>query len=112
MKGVSFSYNAIRADGPNHKQKTIYSLTDKAIALAPVFAHIGGWGRRYLPATKELSIRAQVLEEGGPAMWDQFMEELREAHLGRRAPKRGAPKRGATVAETLQAAYEAVVAEK
>ncbi len=94
-----------KAADPSHKQKAIYSLTDKAIALVPVFAHIGAWGRRYLAVSEELSIRAQVLEEGGPAMWAQFMDELREAHLGIPAPKRGA-----TVAEMLQAAYEGVVA--
>ena len=30
----------------------------------------------------ELSIRAQLLEEGGPPMWDAFMDELRALHLG------------------------------
>jgi DNA-binding HxlR family transcriptional regulator len=96
-----------RADDPTHKQKAIYSLTEKAIALVPVFAHLGAWGRRYTPATEELSIRAQLLEEGGPAMWDQFMAELADAHLGR--PHR---RNGPSVAETLQAAYEAVCAQR
>ena len=72
-----------KTDDPTHKQKAIYSLTEKAIALVPVFAQLGAWGRRYTPATEELSIRAQLLEEGGPAMWDQFMSELAHAHLGR-----------------------------
>ena len=55
-----------RADDPSHKQKAIYSLTEKVIDLVPVFAHLGTWGRRYLPASEELSVRARVLEEGGP----------------------------------------------
>lgn len=71
-----------KADDPTHKQKAIYSLTDKSIALVPVFAQLGAWGSRYLPASEELSVSARVLQEGGPQMWDRFMSELREEHLG------------------------------
>jgi DNA-binding HxlR family transcriptional regulator len=95
-----------RAEDPTHKQKAIYSLTEMGVQLVPVFAMIGAWGRRHLPVSRELSIRAQVLEEGGPQMWDAFMDELREAHLGVPRPRPGAP----SVAATLQAAYEAVLA--
>ena len=98
-----------KADDPTHKQKAIYSLTEKAIDLVPVFAHVGAWGNRYLPASEELSVRARVLEEGGPEMWERFMAELREEHLG--APAGGRPDAGAaSVAAELRAAYEAVVA--
>src|ERR1041385_2623773 len=90
-----------RADDPSHKQKAIYSLTEKAIELVPVFAEIGAWGRRFLPVSEELSIRAQLLEEGGPALWDEFMDELRTTHLG-------APRKGPSVLVKLQAAFEAV----
>jgi DNA-binding HxlR family transcriptional regulator len=30
-----------RADDPSHRQKVIYSLTEKSITLVPVFAHLG-----------------------------------------------------------------------
>ena len=90
-----------RADDPSHKQKAIYSLSEKAIQLVPLIAHMGAWGRRHLPVSEELSIRAQLLEEGGPALWDAFMEELRAIHLGAPAPER-------SVFAELQAAYEAV----
>lgn len=93
-----------RADDPTHKQKGVYSLTEKAIQLVPVFAHIGGWGRRHLPVSEDLSIRAELLENGGPEMWADFMDELRTLHLG--AAPSGAP----SVAGRLQAAYEEVVA--
>jgi DNA-binding HxlR family transcriptional regulator len=92
-----------RADDPTHKQKAIYSLTEKAIQLVPIIAMVGGWGRRHLPVSEELSIRAQLLEEGGPPMWDAFIDELRRLHLG-------APGEGRSVLAELQAAYEAVVA--
>lgn len=96
-----------RRDDPSHKQKGIYCLTEKSIALLPVLAQLGAWGRRWLPVTEELSIRAQLLEEGGPALWERFMAELRGAHLG--IPAGGG---GPTVREELQAAYEAVRARR
>src|SRR5690348_2586251 len=71
-----------KADDPSHRQKAIYSLTEQGIALLPVLAQMAGWGHKYLPVSEELGIRAQLLEEGGIAMWDEFMAELRETHLG------------------------------
>ncbi|WP_420419945.1 winged helix-turn-helix transcriptional regulator [Pacificispira sp.] len=94
-----------RADDPSHKQKAIYSLTEAAIQLVPVMAAIGGWGRRHLPVTEELSIRAQLLEEGGPDLWNDFMAELRAIHLGDPA----AQPPGKSVLARLNEAYEAVV---
>ena len=90
-----------RSDDPTHKQKAIYSLTEKSIQLVPVFAEIGAWGRRFLPVSEELSIRAQLLEEGGRPLWEEFMDELRALHLG-------APRHGPSVMAKLQAAFEAV----
>jgi DNA-binding HxlR family transcriptional regulator len=88
-----------RADDPSHKQKTLYSLTERAIQLVPLLVTMGAWGRRHLPVTPELAIRNQLLEEGGPEIWEQFMDELRATHLG--APLRP----GLSVAERLLAAY-------
>ncbi len=70
------------APDPGHRQRTIHSLTEKAIALVPVMAALGAWGRRFLPVTPELSVRAELLEEGGPELWQAFMDELRVRHLG------------------------------
>jgi DNA-binding HxlR family transcriptional regulator len=95
-----------RSDDPTHKQKAIYSLTEKAIQLVPVFAMIGAWGRRHLPVSEELSIRAELLEEGGPEMWGAFMDELRHIHLDKPA----APPQRSVFAE-LQRGYEAIVAK-
>lgn len=99
-----------KADDPTHKQKAIYSLTEPAIQLVPIMAHLGAWGRKWLPVSEELSIRAELMEEGGASMWAQFMDELREEHLGASAqnPKRWKP----SVRAHLQAAYEAVVARQ
>jgi DNA-binding HxlR family transcriptional regulator len=95
-----------RAPDPSHRQKVIYSLTEPAIQLVPVIAHLGAWGRRHLPTTPELSIRAQLLEEGGPRLWDEFMDELREQHLG--IPR---PLGSESVMARLGAAYEAELAK-
>ena len=100
-----------KADDPSHKQKGIYSLTEKGIELLPILAQIAGWGRRYLPVSEELSIRAELLEQGGPKMWNEFMSELGETHLGRPKTRRS-KSGGASVAARLQAAYEAVVAKR
>lgn len=105
LKRLMASGMITRADDPSHKQKGIYSLTEAAIQLVPLFAQMGAWGRRHLEVSEELSIRAQLLEEGGPRMWAQFMVELRALHLG-------TPMTGPSVRAQLQAAYEAVVARQ
>lgn len=89
-----------RRDDPSHKQRAILSLTEKAIELVPVLAALGAWGRKHTAVTEPLAIRAQLLEEGGPELWKEFMNDLRVMHLegGRVAEP---------VAERLRRAYEA-----
>ncbi|HEX6956576.1 MAG TPA: helix-turn-helix domain-containing protein [Ferrovibrio sp.] len=94
-----------KTDDPTHKQKALYSLTEMSIELVPVFAQLGAWGRKWLPVTENLSIRAELLEKGGPALWERFMKELRAEHLGK-----GRPGPGPSVRAELQAAYERVAA--
>jgi DNA-binding HxlR family transcriptional regulator len=96
-----------RDDDPHHKQKGIFSLTEKGIELLPILAQMSAWGYKYLPVTEELGIRAKLLSEGGPRMWAEFMDELRELHLGIKHRRKGP-----LVGERLQAAYEKVVARK
>ena len=98
-----------KSPDPTHQQKAIYSLTEKSIALVPVFAQLGSWGSRHLPASEGASVVPRVLNAGGPAMWERFMSELREEHLGVPAHGRSEPG-GASVASELQAAYREVVA--
>ncbi|MDC9826186.1 helix-turn-helix domain-containing protein [Devosia sp. ZB163] len=76
------------APDPAHKQRTIYSLTEKAIELMPVMVALGNWGVRHLRAAPELAARSIALQEGGPPMWEDFMDELRHLHLGAQQPKR------------------------
>ena len=66
-------------------------------------AVMGSWGLRHTSASTELSIRAKILEDGGPALWSEFMDELRHLHLG-------APQPRGSVHAKMQSAYEAAVA--
>lgn len=71
-----------RSDDPTHKQKAVYSLTEKGIALLPVIAQIGMWGTQYCPVTPESAATAASLERGGPDHWERLANELRQAHVG------------------------------
>jgi DNA-binding HxlR family transcriptional regulator len=92
-----------RSGDPGHKQKAIYCLTEKAIDLVPLMAVMGSWGLRHTPASTELSVRAKILEDGGPQLWSEFMEELRHLHLGTPRPERSALAK-------MRSAYEAATA--
>ena len=74
-----------KSDDPTHKQKAIYSLTEKAIALLPVVVQIGAWGSRWVPDAKKLDAASRKylreIQEGGPRAWARRMDELRAAHL-------------------------------
>jgi DNA-binding HxlR family transcriptional regulator len=74
-----------RADDPTHKQKAIYSLTERAIELLPIVVQIGAWGSRWVPEAKQLDRTARKyireLQESGPAGWAKRMAELRAEHL-------------------------------
>jgi len=88
----------------SHKQKALYSLTEASIALVPLLAHMGGWGLRHTPASKSSLCARKKLEDGGPKLWSEFMEELRHLHLEAPAPRR-------SVFSRLQSAYEAAIAK-
>ena len=81
-------------------QRARYSLTEPAIQLVPVFAQLGSWGLRHRPTSRALRVRAELLEQGGPALWEEFMDELRRSHLGSESPARSP-----SVRERLNAAY-------
>lgn len=74
-----------KSEDPSHKQKAIYSLTEKGIALLPIIVQIGAWGSRWSPDAKKLDATARKflreLQEGGPRAWARRMDELRAEHL-------------------------------
>ncbi len=105
----------VKSHDASHKQKAIYSLTERGIGLLPLLMEMVTWGREYLPAARPRGL-AKVLEEGGPKLRAQFMSELRETHL----PKSGAKKKARRPTKStrifamqeVQAAYEAALAER
>ena len=74
-----------KADDPTHKQKAIYSLTEKGIALLPIIVQIGGWGSYWLADAKKLDPHARkvlrAIREEGPRGWAKRMNALRAEHL-------------------------------
>jgi DNA-binding HxlR family transcriptional regulator len=105
----------VRSGDASHKQKAIYSLTEKGIALLPLLMEMVAWGHKYLPASTLWGL-ARALEEGGPALRAEFMAELREAHLRTSSATKAArrPKKLARISalRTLQAAYEPAPAKR
>ena len=105
----------VKSHDPSHKQKVIYSLTEKGIEMLPLLMEMVAWGHKCLPASRLRGL-AQVLEEGGPKLRAEFMSELRETHL----PKSGAKKKVRSrtkstcisAVQKLQAAYEAELARR
>jgi DNA-binding HxlR family transcriptional regulator len=95
-----------RRPDPSHRQKVIYSLTERSIQLVPLLAEMGAWGRRHTPVTRELSVGAELLEQGGPPLWEAFMAELRHLHLGAPAPRRS------VIAELREAYQRALKARR
>jgi DNA-binding HxlR family transcriptional regulator len=74
-----------RSGDPTHRQKAIYSLTEKAIALLPIVVQIGAWGSRWVPEARNLDAAARrylrEIQEGGPRAWARRMDALRAEHL-------------------------------
>lgn len=106
----------VKSHDPSHKQKVIYSLTERGIELVPLLMEMNAWGHKYLPAAR-LRFLARALEDGGPKLRAEFMAELRETHL----PKSSTAKKARVSAKftrvlamqkKLQAAYEAEAKRK
>ena len=80
-----------REDAGRGRRPT-YSLTEAAIELVPVMAELGTWGLRHGPTTPRLRVRAELLADGGPELWADFMDELRVEHLGAPSPPDDRPR--------------------
>jgi DNA-binding HxlR family transcriptional regulator len=91
-------------------RRSAYSLTDAAIQLVPVLAELGWWGLRHRPTTEVLRVRAQVLHDGGPELWDDYMNELRERHLNIPAPRTERPSASKQLDEGYDTAISAAKA--
>jgi DNA-binding HxlR family transcriptional regulator len=105
----------VKSQDPSHKQKAIYSLTERGIELLPLLMEMVAWGNKHLPAAGLRGL-AQVLEEGGSKLRAEFMAELRETHLRKSTAKEKARSRTKSrrifATRKLRAAYEAALAER
>jgi len=64
-----------------HKQKFIYSLTQKGIDLFPVFMSIGVWAKEHLKVGEKETEHLNWLLEGGRERQRVFVDELKKKHL-------------------------------
>lgn len=66
---------------PEHKQKFIYSLTEKGIDLVPVIKAVGTWSFKYKPVDEESNQHAKMLAECGAEGVELVKQQLRKEHL-------------------------------
>jgi DNA-binding HxlR family transcriptional regulator len=66
---------------PEHKQKNIYSLTQKGIDLLPIIVEIGAWSLRHKPVDLKKHKHAQDLVKGGKELQKEMRKELVKRHL-------------------------------
>lgn len=89
-------------DEATRGQRARYTLTEVGIQTLPVLVALGTWGRAHRDTSPRLTIRQQLMEEGGPQMVAELMDELRAHHLGAPLPDRPGPR----ASERLRTAYE------
>jgi DNA-binding HxlR family transcriptional regulator len=76
----------VKSDDPSHKQKAIYSLTEKGIDLLPLLMEMTAWGQKHVPGSG-LKGLVQALDKGGPKLQKNFMAELRQSHASKPTAK-------------------------
>lgn len=105
----------VKSHDPSHKQKAIYSLTEKGIELLPLLIEMNAWGHKYLRASRLRGL-ARVLVAGGPRLSAEFMAKLRETHLPKSSVGKKArvstKSRRIFAMQNLQAAFEAELANR
>ena len=84
----------VKSHDPSHKQKAIYSLTEKGIDLLPLLMEMTVWGLRHVPGSRLRGV-VRVLEEGGPKRRAEFVAELRESHRPKSMGKKAIARRKA-----------------
>lgn len=67
---------------PSHRQKAIYSLTEKGIALLPILTQISSWSLKYRPVGEAYAGNTTPYKADGDNYEADLMAELRKVHLG------------------------------
>ena len=68
-----------KTEDPSHKQKVIYSLTEKGVDLLPILLQISTWSYKHRPVGEVY--RDGALGQTDPRYWDDMAEQLRKTHL-------------------------------
>ncbi|PSL44327.1 HxlR family transcriptional regulator [Chitinophaga niastensis] len=70
-----------KADDPGHKQKYIYSLTEKGIDLLPIMVEIGAWSIKHRPVDLKKHKHAVDLVKGGKELQKEIRKDLVKQHI-------------------------------
>lgn len=87
-------------------QRAAYSLTEAGIQTLPVMVALGTWGLAHRAGERRLRVRAEILRDN-PRLVNQFMDELREVHLGIPRPVSAGPRPSELLRAAVQNAIEA-----
>ncbi|GGF36958.1 winged helix-turn-helix transcriptional regulator [Williamsia phyllosphaerae] len=63
-----------------HKQKIVYSLTDRGVDLLPVMIQLGAWGATHTSSPAPIAQWFRIAAAAGPEVWQQLTDELRARH--------------------------------
>jgi DNA-binding HxlR family transcriptional regulator len=66
----------VKKRDPRHKQKIIYTLTEKGIDLLPVLIQIGNWSARYYTLTGKDKSHVRMLERGGARLQNEIKKQF------------------------------------
>lgn len=70
-----------KSPDPDHKQKYIYSLTEKGIDLLPIMVEVGGWSLKHRPVAPSKKGHAETLVKGGKDLQKQIRKDLLKEHV-------------------------------
>lgn len=70
-----------KKEDPSHKQKIIYSLTQKGIDLFPILMEVARWSVKYKPVDKDDAEKASKILAGGRKAQLKIMAEVAKNHI-------------------------------
>ena len=70
-----------KTQDPSHKQKVIYSLTEKGIDLLPILMKISSWSHKYRPVDDAYAADSQHLSESESDYSEKLMAKLNQIRL-------------------------------
>ncbi len=68
----------VKTKDADHKQKNVYTLTEKGIDLMPVMIHIAEWSTKHREVSEKDIIHVNELVMGGRKLQDELQEALKE----------------------------------